>query len=268
MGLNASKIEERVGGFPWHAIQTSTEMHAMSRSDLVVAQVVTMHGMARAAKLLAYRCTLHGSARSVDAIVFEKVTLHGAVRIGTLHCLASTRVVQHGMASIGKRLNHTRQELVAMAREHAALGPEVQPNAPMAVAHAVPVHAEQPYAAAAAAAVPVAAVAPSAHEDVKAKVYAMGGSATTRAAPNVAPVPSAPPLPAAMAVATAVSAAAPIVVAGVLVESPQQQQQQQQQQQVEGSDVASQLTQLHALKVSGALSEAEFNAAKANVLSM
>ena len=259
MGLNASKIEERVGGFPWHAIQTSTEMHAMSRSDLVVAQVVTMHGMARAAKLLAYRCTLHGSARSVDAIVFEKVTLHGAVRIGTLHCLASTRVVQHGMASIGKRLNHTRQELVAMAREHAALGPEVQSNAPMAVAHAVPVHAEQPYAAAAAAAaVPVAAVAPSAHEDVKVKVYAMGGSATTRAAPNVAPVPSAPPLPAAMAVATAVSAAAPTVVAGVLVESPQ----------AEGSDVASQLTQLHALKVSGALSEAEFNAAKANVLSM
>ena len=256
MGLNASKIEERVGGFPWHAIQTSTEMHAMSRSDLVVAQVVTMHGMARAAKLLAYRCTLHGSARSVDAIVFEKVTLHGAVRIGTLHCLASTRVVQHGMASIGKRLNHTRQELVAMAREHAALGPEVQSNAPMAVAHAVPVHAEQPYAAA--AAVPVAAVAPSAHEDVKVKVYAMGGSATTRAAPNVAPVPSAPPLPAAMAVATAFSAAAPIVVAGVLVESPQ----------AEGSDVASQLTQLHALKVSGALSEAEFNAAKANVLSM
>tara|TARA_B110000211_G_scaffold100040_1_gene116440 strand:- start:27 stop:536 length:510 start_codon:yes stop_codon:yes gene_type:complete len=169
------------------------------------------------------------------------------------------------MASIGKRLNHTRQELVAMAREHAALGPEVQSNAPMAVAHAVPVHAEQPYAAAGAAAVPVAAVAPSAHEDVKAKVYAMGGSATTRAAPNVALVPSAPPLPAAMAVATAVSAAAPIVVAGVLVESPQQQQQQQQ---AEGSDVASQLTQLHALKVSGALSEAEFNAAKANVLSM
>jgi hypothetical protein len=212
-GLNASKIEERVGGFPWHAIQTSTEMHGLSRSDLVVAQVVTMHGMARASKLLAYRCTLHGSARSVDAIVFEKVTLHGAVRIGTLHCLASTRVVQHGMASIGKRLNHTRQELVAMAREHAALGPEVQSNAPMAVAHAVPVHAEQPYAAAAAAAVPVA------------------------------------------------------IVAGVLVESPPPQQQQQQQQ-AEGSDVASQLTQLHALKVSGALSEAEFNAAKANVLSM
>ena len=100
-----------------------------------------------------------------------------------------------------------------MAREHAALGPEVQSNAPMAVAHAVPVHAEQPYAAAAAAAVPVA------------------------------------------------------IVAGVLVESPPPQQQQQQQQ-AEGSDVASQLTQLHALKVSGALSEAEFNAAKANVLSM
>ena len=223
-----SKIEERVGGFPWHAIQTSTEMHAMSRSDLVVAQVVTMHGMARAAKLLAYRCTLHGSARSVDAIVFEKVTLHGAVRIGTLHCLASTRVVQHGMASIGKRLNHTRQELVAMAREHAALGPEVQSNAPMAVAHAVPVHAEQPYAAVAHA-VPVHAEQP----------YAAAGAAA---------VPVA-------------------IVAGVLVESPPPQQQQQQQQ-AEGSDVASQLTQLHALKVSGALSEAEFNAAKANVLSM
>ena len=244
----SSPIVERAGGFPWHAIQATNQLHGGARSSLLVAQCTVQHGGSRTEKLLAYKCTMHGGSRCVDAIVFHKATLHGGAVIGMLHCLASTKVVQHGGSAVKKRELHSLAELVAMARALSAVGNEILPVFPaLPVAHAEPVLQAEPSpktaTVAAVHAVPIPTVGAAA---VAVSVGSVTGRVTTDAtlafSSAAAPAPSAPPMP--MVSAPAIS-----------------------QSEARGfNDVAAQLTQLGKLFAAGALDQAEFESAKSAVI--
>ena len=268
----SSPIVERAGGFPWHAIQATNQLHGGSRSSLLVAQCTVQHGGSRAEKVLAYQCTMHGGSRCVDAIVFHKATLHGGSVVGTLHCLASTKIKQHGGSTVETRRHHSLAELVAMARARAAVGNEVQPVfAALPVAHAEPVLEVKPSPTTATAAVAHAVLVPtvvvaapvsaaplsvvSAQIVVGQEKASVTGRGTADAAfafsSAAAPAPSAPPMPA-VSVAAAAPANSQSEACGPNL----------------AGDMAAQLTRLAELFAAGALDQEEFESAKALVLGM
>merc|ERR1712046_518034 len=85
---------------------------------------LTCHGGSQLGKCIAGMAKCHGGSRCGKAIVFNGLSLDGDAKIDELHCLRNTQTdFQWGAtsANIGKRFNHSEDDLIAMARATAGL---------------------------------------------------------------------------------------------------------------------------------------------------